>query len=233
MCVTNVYVDRYPDWKEVEFRQTSYCQYGEPGRPCSKLSTLENPIREIEFGEPSTEFIMTGHTRSLPPAKLEASPSRSPPLIVDDRRENRQTRIPSHPEKERRDRVIVADSRGRPITQLQTASPANDTGKRLRRRSPFDPQRNIGKTPLLKFITTLGDKEEKSKFFGLSKDERTPIGGSVTPIAESASEPSFALENTHARDEAERAEERTDRDRATHRDEDWPSGARQQEERMR
>ena len=65
MCVTNVYVDQFPDGKQVEFRQTSYCQYGQPfaGRPCQKLSTLENPVRKIQFGEPTTEYMMTAHQR--------------------------------------------------------------------------------------------------------------------------------------------------------------------------
>lgn len=67
MCVTNVYVDRYPDGKELEFRHTEICQYGAPGRPCAKLSTLENPVRNIQFGEPTTEYmIVASHKRSLP-----------------------------------------------------------------------------------------------------------------------------------------------------------------------
>jgi hypothetical protein len=67
MCVTNVYVDRYPDGKELEFRHTEICQYGAPGRPCAKLSTLENPVRNIQFGEPTTEYmIVAQHKRSLP-----------------------------------------------------------------------------------------------------------------------------------------------------------------------
>jgi len=66
MCVTNVYIDRYPNGQDVEFRQTSYCQYGQSGRPCQKLSTLENPVRKIQFGEPTTEYIMTAHQRVFP-----------------------------------------------------------------------------------------------------------------------------------------------------------------------
>lgn len=67
MCVTNVYVDRYPDGKELEFRHTEICQYGAPGRPCAKLSTLENPVRNIQFGEPTTEYmIVAQYKRSLP-----------------------------------------------------------------------------------------------------------------------------------------------------------------------
>jgi hypothetical protein len=51
------------------------------------------------------------------------------------------------------------------------------------------PQRSIAKTSALKLITSFGDKAGKSKFFGLGEDERTPIGGGVTPIAESALSP--------------------------------------------
>jgi len=73
MCVTNVYVDRYPDGRDIEFRQTSFCPYGQPGRPCQKLSILENPVRKIQFGEPTTEFMMTAHQRVFP-----NTPPRSP-----------------------------------------------------------------------------------------------------------------------------------------------------------
>ncbi|KAF4630669.1 hypothetical protein G7Y89_g7465 [Cudoniella acicularis] len=52
------------------------------------------------------------------------------------------------------------------------------------------PQRSIAKTSALKLITTFGGKAGKSKFFGLGEDERTPLGGGVTPIAESALSPS-------------------------------------------
>ncbi|RFU24544.1 hypothetical protein B7463_g11796, partial [Scytalidium lignicola] len=59
MCVTNIYIDRYPNGREVEFRQTSLCQYGLPGRPCQALTTLENPVRKIQYGELSTEYMLT------------------------------------------------------------------------------------------------------------------------------------------------------------------------------
>src|SRR5271168_611534 len=58
MCVTEVYIDRYPDGAEVEFRQTRLCQYGRPGRPCETHSTLENTPRSIEYGEPTSEFMI-------------------------------------------------------------------------------------------------------------------------------------------------------------------------------
>ncbi|PBP23216.1 WD g-beta repeat protein [Diplocarpon rosae] len=52
------------------------------------------------------------------------------------------------------------------------------------------PQRSIAKTSALKLITSFGDNAGRAKFFGLGDDERTPIGGGVTPIAESALSPS-------------------------------------------
>ncbi|TVY46974.1 hypothetical protein LOCC1_G002877 [Lachnellula occidentalis] len=76
MCVTNIYLDRYPDGHIVEFRQTSICQYGSKGRPCPTLSTIENPLRKINWGEASTELMLT---RPIPqPRQRPQSPHRSP-----------------------------------------------------------------------------------------------------------------------------------------------------------
>jgi hypothetical protein len=58
MCVTEIYIDRYPNGGEVDFRQTRLCQYGRPGRPCENHSTLENTPRRIGYGEPTSEFII-------------------------------------------------------------------------------------------------------------------------------------------------------------------------------
>jgi hypothetical protein len=81
MCVTNVYVDRYPDGKEVEFRQTTYCENGKPaaGLACSKLSTFKNPTRNIQFGERTTEYILTDLGRVFPqiPPRSTGGPSHS------------------------------------------------------------------------------------------------------------------------------------------------------------
>lgn len=54
---------------------------------------------------------------------------------------------------------------------------------------PRGPQRNMAKTAALKLVTSFGDKNSKSKFFG-ADDERTPLGGIGTPIADSALSPS-------------------------------------------
>lgn len=77
MCVTNIYVDVYPDGQRSEFRQTSICQYGQPGRPCSKTSSLENPPRKISWGEPSTEYMLTSHARVFPAVMRPHTPPRS------------------------------------------------------------------------------------------------------------------------------------------------------------
>ncbi|KUJ23153.1 uncharacterized protein LY89DRAFT_573742 [Mollisia scopiformis] len=58
------------------------------------------------------------------------------------------------------------------------------------------PQRSIAKTSALKLITSFGDKAGKSKFFGLGENEKTPLGGGVTPIAESALSPGGDNANT-------------------------------------
>lgn len=76
MCVTNIYVDVYPDGKRREFRQTSPCQYGLPGRPCAKTSTLENPPRKIQFDELPTEYMFTQYQRTFP-AATPLTPPRS------------------------------------------------------------------------------------------------------------------------------------------------------------
>lgn len=50
------------------------------------------------------------------------------------------------------------------------------------------PQRSIAKTSALKLITAFGDKQQKSKFFGIDND-KTPVGPGPTPIEESAISP--------------------------------------------
>jgi hypothetical protein len=54
---------------------------------------------------------------------------------------------------------------------------------------PRGPQRNMAKTAALKLVTSFGDKGPgKSKFFGV-EDDRTPMAGVGTPIADSALSP--------------------------------------------
>lgn len=78
MCVTNVYVDRYPDGREINFSQTEFCQYGRPGAPCAKLSTLENPVRKIGFNELTTEYMLTvGRLPQTPPRSTGGSHHRT------------------------------------------------------------------------------------------------------------------------------------------------------------
>ena len=75
------------------------------------------------------------------------------------------------------------------FSQLQSQSIPEILSPPLSPPGPRGPQRSIAKTSALKLITSFGDKAEKSKFFGLGDNERTPIGGGSTPIAESALSP--------------------------------------------
>jgi hypothetical protein len=78
MCVTDIYIDRYPNGREVGFRQTRLCQYGRPGRPCENHSTLENTPRRIGYDEPTSEFII--RQLNTPP---RSSTSSDRPSFVD------------------------------------------------------------------------------------------------------------------------------------------------------
>jgi len=78
MCVTEIYIDRYPNGREVQFRQIRLCQYGRPGRPCENHSTLENTPRRIGYGEPTSEFII--RQLNTPP---RSSTSSDRPSFVD------------------------------------------------------------------------------------------------------------------------------------------------------
>ena len=75
------------------------------------------------------------------------------------------------------------------FSQLQSMSIPEMLSPPLSPPGARGPQRSIAKTSALKLITSFGDKAGKSKFFGLGEDERTPVGGGVTPIAESALSP--------------------------------------------
>ncbi|CAL3962474.1 unnamed protein product [Diplocarpon coronariae] len=76
------------------------------------------------------------------------------------------------------------------FSQLQSMSIPEMLSPPLSPPGARGPQRSIAKTSALKLITSFGDNSGKSKFFGLGDEERTPIGGGVTPIAESALSPS-------------------------------------------
>ncbi|CZT48657.1 uncharacterized protein RSE6_09387 [Rhynchosporium secalis] len=141
MCVTNVYIDRYPDGKEIAFRQTAFCTYG---RPCQKLSTLENPVRKIQFGEPTTEYIMTTQRQRMfphtPPRSAERSQHRrSGESSSEEGRLYRRKSSKSKPamratRTHRKERIIIVDSPPTPRTPPPTfrtftapSSPATPT----------------------------------------------------------------------------------------------------------
>lgn len=125
MCVTNVYTDQYPDGKVVEFRQTSFCQYGQPSlsRPCQKLSTLENPVRKIQFGEPTTEYMMTAHQRVFthtPPRSSGGSHHRysGGESTSSEGHRRRHSKIRAH-RQHKRERIVIVDSPPTPRTPPQ------------------------------------------------------------------------------------------------------------------
>jgi hypothetical protein len=130
MCVINVYVDQYPDGKQVQFRQASFCQYGQPGRACQKLSTLENPVRKIQFGEPTTEYMMTTHQRVFthtPPRSSGGSHHRysGGDTASDEGHRRRHSKrrsegFPSRPHRQhKRERIVIVDSPPTPRTPPQ------------------------------------------------------------------------------------------------------------------
>lgn len=76
MCVTDIYVDVYPDGQRRTFSQVSLCQYGVPtGRLCSNASIIENPSRKITWDEPSTEYMFSQAPRLF--STLPLTPPRS------------------------------------------------------------------------------------------------------------------------------------------------------------
>ena len=129
MCVTNVYVDEYPDKRQVVFRQISFCQYGQSGRPCQKLSTLENPVRKIQFGEPTTEYVMTAHQRVFTPTPPRSSGGSHHRYSGGDttsdeghrRRSRRRSEVfPLRPHRQhKKERIVIVDSPPTPRTPPQ------------------------------------------------------------------------------------------------------------------
>lgn len=128
MCVTNIYFDRYPDGHTVEFRQTAICQYGSPGRPCPTLSTIENPVRKINWGEPTTELMLTRPFPQPHPRPYEPSPQRSSGShhrhssseSGHRKRHSRRLLSPLRPTRQhRRERIVIVDGPPTPRTPPQ------------------------------------------------------------------------------------------------------------------
>jgi len=129
MCVTNIYVDRYPDGREVEFRHLSTCQYGTPGRPCSTHSTIENPVRMIQYGDAPTQNIFSHPIYpSSPPLSSTSSQKR---YSGESRRHSRSQshsddgrvylkRTSLKPTRQhRKERIVVVDAPPTPTTPPQ------------------------------------------------------------------------------------------------------------------
>lgn len=114
MCVTNIYVDRYPDGREVEYRHLSTCQYGAPNRPCATHSTQENPVRKIQFNEPTSQFIYN-NTPPRSPGHHHISDSHRRPSSSSERRH--KLRLPTRTH--RKERIIIVDAPPTPRTPPQ------------------------------------------------------------------------------------------------------------------
>ena len=128
MCRTEIFVDRYPDGGEIEFSETELCQYGHPGKPCGTHSVLENTPRKIQYGEPTSEYILTQMT----PPRSSASSQRS--SLIDFRDESPQPDRRKRPEslamsslfadprrRRSRDKVVVVD--GPPLPRSPRTTP--------------------------------------------------------------------------------------------------------------
>lgn len=153
MCVTEIYIDRYPDGEEVEYRQTRLCQYGRPERPCETHSKLENTPRRIEYGEPTSEFIV--RQLNTPPRSSASSGRPSLVEILDESPKPKRKRrsggllmsaffgeVPRR-RRSRRENVVIIDGPPSPLTprtppspSVQAQFPSQWTGSRLPRTPP-------------------------------------------------------------------------------------------------
>jgi hypothetical protein len=144
MCVTEIFVDRYPDGAEVEFRQTRLCQYGRPGKPCDGHSILENTPRRIDYGELTSEFII--RQLNTPPRSSTSSGRPSFVEVVDEspkpKKKRRSSDLflsaffgePTHRRRSRRENVVIIDG---PPSPRSPRSP----------RTPRTPQEPLAKFP--------------------------------------------------------------------------------------
>jgi hypothetical protein len=127
MCVTHIYSDRYPDGHTVTFRRLMACQYGKPGRPCSIHSSIEEPLRNINWGDSTTEEL--SRPRIYQPAR-EPTPPRSPhgshhrhsssESSGHRRKPSKRLLSPLRPTRQhRKERIVIVDSPPTPRTPPQ------------------------------------------------------------------------------------------------------------------
>lgn len=114
MCVTEFFVDRYPDGSESHFRQTRLCQFGHPGQPCIRHQTLTNIPREINYGEPTSEFLV-GQEHLITPS--------SPSELFDEQFEIDENCFPAHRRKPRNDFLLNAIFGDRPRRRRRESRP--------------------------------------------------------------------------------------------------------------
>ncbi|KAL3425028.1 hypothetical protein PVAG01_04309 [Phlyctema vagabunda] len=225
MCVENVYIDIYPDGRQVEFRQTSICQYGHPNRPCHTLTTLSNPPRYIKYGEITTQQMLTQafyprHTHTPPRSSGGSQPRRSGSHHRTPEGSPRRPRRDSglaavlngkKLREHRKERIVIVDSPPTPRTPPQhynqvftapssPASPPNAFDIPIRRSRPII----VDERPL---------RRERAPSVGAVVGDRLRARSQSRPRYESPG-PSILGERIRRREEEERlAEEREERRR--------------------
>lgn len=126
MCVTTIYPDRYPDGHIVSFQRTRTCEYGSPSRPCLTASTVEEPMRNIGWGELTTEQLLNPPQ----PQQRPFTPPRSPASFhhrhsssesSGHRRRHSKHASPLRPTRQHRktERIVIVDSPPTPRTPPQ------------------------------------------------------------------------------------------------------------------
>ncbi|KAH8594942.1 hypothetical protein B0O99DRAFT_167432 [Bisporella sp. PMI_857] len=107
MCVTNIYIDRYPDGNEIEYTERSLCINGRPDRPCPSHSHM-------------THYRKIGTTRlnnpiypNTPPRSSEGSHRTESPATSEDSGRHRRRHSKDSlkaTRQHRKERIIIVDA---------------------------------------------------------------------------------------------------------------------------
>ncbi|KFX91936.1 hypothetical protein V490_05657 [Pseudogymnoascus sp. VKM F-3557] len=92
MCITEIFIDSYPDGAEVEFHRVKLCQQGYPEDPCDLHVVKPQPVRYIQYGEPTSEFIIS--QLRTPPRSSGAAPTPMVEIIEERQPKSRTKRRP-------------------------------------------------------------------------------------------------------------------------------------------
>lgn len=59
MCVTEIFIDCFPNGRRVRFNRMKPCRYGYQDRPCEYHRILKRPIRYVDYGEETSRFFFS------------------------------------------------------------------------------------------------------------------------------------------------------------------------------